>query len=119
LPDEHILQIMAYRLVRARPRESRLTELRERLDSGDIRELEPFGAAMTESLTNARFDPDAGEAVWVEEDYCSPPLRMEREVLEQYFDDVTVVEADVHETEGWDRIDDLPSLWESVRSTPG
>lgn len=109
---------MAYRLVRARPKEPRLGELRARLDRGDIRELEPFGAAMTKSLTNARFDPEAGEAVWVEEDYCSPPLRMEREVLEEYFADVTVVEADVPEAEGWERIDDLPSLWESVRSTP-
>jgi hypothetical protein len=60
---------MAYRFVRARPKEARLPELRERLDGGDIREMEPFGAAMTKSLTNAKFDPETGEAVWVEEDY--------------------------------------------------
>jgi hypothetical protein len=103
---------MAYRLVRARPKRDRLPELRDRLESGDIGELEPFGRAMTNALDAARFDPDAGEAVWVEEDYCSPPLAMEREVLERYFDSVTVVDADVDPTAGWERIDDLPSLWE-------
>ena len=108
---------MAYRFVRARPKEERLAALRERLDGGEIEELEPFGVAMTTSLTNARFDPETGEAVWIEEDYCSPPLRMEREVLERYFSDVTVVEADVPEAEGWERIDDLSSLWESVGIT--
>ena len=57
--------------------------------------------------------PDTGEAVWVEEDYCSPPLAMERDaVLDDYFTDVRVVHDDVDETVGWERIDDLPSLWE-------
>ena len=108
---------MAYRFVRAHPKEARLPELRERLDGGDIRELEPFGAAMTKSLTNARFDPETGEAVWVEEDYCSPPLAMERTVLDEYFDDITVVDPDVPESEGWARTDDLPSLWDRVPTT--
>jgi hypothetical protein len=108
---------MAYRFVRARPKEATLGELRERLDAGEIDAMEPFGSAMTHSLTNARVDPETGEAVWVEEDYCSPPLAMERAVLEQYFDDVTVVEEHVSEADGWARIDDLPSLWETVGLT--
>ena len=107
---------MAYRFVRARPRVDRMPELRERLDDGDITEMEPFGRAMTKSLTNAKLDPKTGEAVWVEEDYCSPPLAMERAVLEEYFDSVTVVEEHVDEAAGWARIDDLPSVWERVPS---
>jgi len=107
---------MAYRFVRARPKRDRLPELRERLDGGDIRELEPFGRAMTKSLNDARFDPDTGEAVWVEEDYCTPPLAMERAVLDDYFESVTVVEEHVDEATGWARIEDLPPLWERVPS---
>jgi hypothetical protein len=104
---------MAHRFVRARPKSERLPELRERLDSGDIEELEPFGEAMTDALDRARFDPDSGEAVWIEEDYCTPPLAMERaEVLDDYFEAITIVEDNVDEAAGWERIDDLPGLWE-------
>lgn len=106
---------MAYRFVRARPEPDRMSELRDRLDSGDIEQLEPFGAAMTNGLENARFDPETGEAVWIEEDYCTPPLAMERrDVLDEYFEDLTVVEADVDEAAGWERIDGLPRLWDRV-----
>lgn len=106
---------MAYRFVRATPNRGRMTELRERLDSGEIQEMEPFGRAMTKSLDNARLDPETGEAVWVEEDYCSPPLAMEREaVLDDYFESLTVVDRDVDETAGWRRIEDLPSLWDDI-----
>lgn len=77
--------------------------------------MEPFGRAMTRALEAARFDPSSGEAVWVEEDYCSPPLAMERaEVLDDYFEDITIVEEDVDEAAGWQRIDDLPGLWDRV-----
>jgi hypothetical protein len=58
---------MAYRFVRARPLRQRLIELRERLESGDVEQMEPFGQAMTKALQNARFDPETGEAVWIEE----------------------------------------------------
>ena len=106
---------MAKRFVRARPKQHRLTELRERLDSGEIEAMEPFGRAMTRALDKARFDPETGEAVWIEEDYCSPPLAMERaEVLDDYFEELTIVEEDVNESAGWERIDDLPGLWEQV-----
>jgi hypothetical protein len=107
---------MAYRFVRARPGD-RLSELRERLDSGEIAGMEPFGEAMTDALDGAKFDPETGEAVWVEEDYCSPPLAMERSVLDDYFEELTVVDEHVPEAEGWARIDDLPGLWDRVGST--
>lgn len=106
---------MAFRFVRAQPKRDRISELRERLDSGDIEQLEPFGEAMTKALENARFDPETGDAVWVEEDYCTPPLAMERaEVLDDYFDALTVVDEHVDEDAGWERIDDLPGLWDRV-----
>ncbi|MFB6101507.1 MAG: hypothetical protein ABEJ73_02965 [Haloplanus sp.] len=106
---------MAYRRVRARPARERLAELRERLDSGDVREMEPFGRAMTRALDDARFDPETGEAVWVEEDYCTPPLAMERgEILDDYFESLTVVEENVDPAAGRERIDHLPGLWERV-----
>lgn len=109
---------MAYRFVRAQPLRQRLPELRERLENGDIEQMEPFGRAMTKALQNARFDPETGEAVWVEEDYCTPPLAMERaEVLDDYFQVITVVEESVDETEGWERIEDLPGLWDQVLDT--
>ncbi|WP_233553864.1 hypothetical protein [Halococcus sp. IIIV-5B] len=69
---------------------------------------------MTKSLNDLRFDPETGEALWVEEDYCTPPLAMEREVLDQYFDDLIIVEADVNETEGWERIEEYPLLWDEI-----
>jgi hypothetical protein len=48
---------------------------------------------------------------WVEEDYCSPPLAMEREsVLDQYFNDIEVVRVESEE-QGWNMIKEKPSLW--------
>jgi hypothetical protein len=88
---------MAHRFVRATPRTDLLPELRERLDDGEIGEMDPFGEAMTASLLDARFDPEMGEAV-----------------LDDYFEDLRVVEADVDPGEGWARVDGLPSLWDEV-----
>lgn len=106
---------MPHRFVRAQPNRHRISELRDRLDEGEIEQFEPFGRAMEKGLKNARFDPETGEAVWIEEDYCSPPLAMERaEVLDEYFAEITIVAEDVDETAGWERIDDLPGLWEQV-----
>lgn len=111
---------MAYRFVHATPKVDRLAELHERLANGDIESYDPFGRAMTEALENARFDPDTGEAVWVEEDYCTPPLAMEREaVLDDYFEDLTVVEEDVDEAAGWERIEHLPLLWDALANKVG
>ena len=105
---------MAYYLVRARVKPELVEELRARLDRQEFRPMRPFGTALTFSLENARWDPQAEEAVWEEEDYCSPPLAMERAaVLDRYFDDLRVER--VQEGEGWQRIADLPSLWEEKR----
>ncbi|MFO7925939.1 MAG: hypothetical protein ACQET5_06950 [Halobacteriota archaeon] len=108
---------MPYRFVRARPLSDRMAELRDQLDDGAIAAMEPFGETVTTSLNDARFDPDTGEAVWVEEDYCTPPLAMEREaVLDDYFEAITIVDPDVDETAGWKRIDRLPSLWDRLET---
>lgn len=99
---------MALYIVRAKPKHE-LKELRQELDAGAISKLRPFGEALHYGLDNARVDGD--RAVWVEEDYCSPPLAMERaSVLDRYFDDITV-ESVGSEQEGWDRIEDKPRLW--------
>ena len=106
---------MAHRFVRAEPFDDRLSELFERVADGEIEEMEPFGRSMTDSLKRARFDPDTGEAVWIEEDYCSPPLAMEREaVLDDYFDPIDVVEPDVDESAAWSQIEELPRLRDRV-----
>jgi hypothetical protein len=48
--------------------------------------------------------------LWIEEDYCSPPLAMEREaVLDRYFNDITV-EKVRSEEEGWKMIGNKPML---------
>lgn len=101
---------MAYYLVRARPKEDRLTDLRDRIDSGEIRQMKPFGTAMDFSLRGAKLEAD-GTAVWEEEDYCSPPLRMERQaVLDDYFEGLGVQR--VEKGDGWQAIDGLPGLWQ-------
>jgi hypothetical protein len=100
---------MAHRLVRATPRPDRLGTLRDHLENGEIADHEPFGRAMTRSLVAAREHP-AGGAVWVEEDYCTPPLAMERPVLEGYFTGVTVVDSDV-DPSAWERLAGYPSVW--------
>lgn len=101
---------VAHYLVRANPETDRLDELKEWLDSGEIGAMRPFGGTLEYSLRNARLDAD-GRAVWEEEDYCRPPLRMEREaVLDTYFTELEVER--VAEGDGWEQIEDLPSLWD-------
>jgi hypothetical protein len=103
---------VAFYLVRARPRWDLLRELEERLQQGQYLGLRPFGATLSGSLQNARFDGRTAEAVWEEEDYCTPPLAQEREaVLDRYFRDVRV--EPVAGGAGWAAIDALPSLWDS------
>ena len=102
---------MAYYLVRAKAHGD-LRTLREKLDQDVIVVMRPFGTALDYSLRNARIDEE-GYAVWEEEDYCSPPLAMERQaVLDTYFTDL-VVEKLEH-GEGWSRIEHLPSFWDTV-----
>ena len=100
---------MAYYLVKARLIEEKLDELKERLTSGEIKPMRPFGSALDFSLKNARLTKD-GWAVWEEEDYCRPPLAMEREaVLDDYFVELSVIP--VSRGEGWKQIEEMPSLW--------
>jgi hypothetical protein len=105
---------MAYYLVTARATGD-LTELRARLDRGEIRTLRPFGRALHASLSGARLEGD--RVVWEELDHCTPPLAMERAaVLDRYFADIAT-EA-VREGEGWARIDHLPPLWTRDQEAP-
>ncbi len=101
---------MALYIVKAKPKKD-LVDLRKEMDSGKISKLRPFGQALQHSLENARIDNKDGYVVWVEEDYCSPPLAMEREsVLNRYFDNITVDPVE-SEQNGWHRISDKPHLW--------
>jgi hypothetical protein len=101
---------MKFYLVRARANIERIEELRERLENGEFEGMRPFGRALTTALENAHFDSETDEALWEEEDYCRPPLRQERNaVLNNYFDSITVER--VYRNQGWEQIDELPSLW--------
>ena len=100
---------MAYYLVRARLREELRDELAQKLEAKAFAQLRPFGEALTMGLEGARRQPD-GRVVWEEEDYCSPPLAMERAaVLDRYFSGIEV--ETVSEDEGWAQISALPRLW--------
>ena len=100
---------MAHYLVTARPLRERLDELAQRLEADEFRVMRPFGKTVTESLRGARF-ASAENAVWEEEDYCSPPLAHERAaVLDRYFEEIEV--EPVERGEGWRRIEGLPRLF--------
>ena len=100
---------MAHNLVTAHPRPELLPRLESELQQDAFVQLEPFGRALTYSLTHARRLPD-GRAVWEEEDYCSPPLAEERAaVLDAYFEDLQTEGVD--RGAGWARIDSLPRLF--------
>jgi hypothetical protein len=103
---------MAFYLVKAKPRKEGLEGLHGELNSGKISKMRPFGKSLQYSLENARIDTeDTAFALWVEEDYCSPPLAMEREaVLNRYFNDITV-EKVKSENEAWSRLKDKPRFW--------
>ena len=103
---------MAHYLVRARPKRNRLADLEKLLAQKAFVNLRPFGRALTAGLRGARVSAD-GLALWEEEDYCSPPLAMERvAVLDVYFEDIQV-EA-VKLGDGWRRIDKMPRLFPSL-----
>ncbi len=103
---------MAYYLVRATLDEVRRAELAQQLAQGAFVTIRPFGTALTQGLQGARVQPD-GRVVWEEEDYCSPPLAMERAaVLDYYFTDIKV--ETVRRDEGWAAIGELPRLWEET-----
>ena len=105
---------MTFYLVKAKPK-SNIDQLRQYMDKGMIYTLIPFGKSLQFSLENARID-ESGNALWIEEDYCSPPLAMEREaVLDQYFDDIQVQVVSSEEQE-WDRIKSKQTLWNNTKS---
>ncbi len=99
---------MAYYLVQAKPIDNLLTELRQRLDSGEIKVMKPFGNALQYGLDNARLQAN-GIAIWEEEDYCVPPLAQERAaILDTYFKELNV--EPVEKTKGWKKIESIPML---------
>ena len=98
---------MAHYLVRAKP--SNLEELRSRLDSGEIKQMRPFGSELHSCMLAARIEAD-GWVTWEENCYCSPPLKQERTILDQYFSDLTT--KTVQKGGGWAQIEDLPNLWD-------
>ena len=104
---------MAHYLVRARLKVDIANELRQRVLNEEFLSMRPFGKSLTRSMNGLRYDPNTDEVLWEEEDYCSPPLAMERSaVLDKYFDDICV--ESLPEGEGWERISDLPALWEDI-----
>ena len=91
---------MTLYIVRAKPK-NELSGLRKELELGNISKLRPFGDTLHHSLQNARFDTSNSYVMWVEEDYCSPPLAMEREsVLDRYFEDITVEQLVLRKMDG-------------------
>ncbi|PZA08117.1 MULTISPECIES: hypothetical protein [unclassified Meiothermus] len=110
---------MTYYLMRAKAK-GNLAELKRRLDGGEIQvmRMRPFRAALDDSLQGARLEPD-GTWVWERQDYCVPPLAMERAaVLDTYFEEIValsrgasrVVET-VQKGQGRKRLEGLPSAW--------
>jgi hypothetical protein len=101
---------MTFYFVRAKPKDN-ISDLLYDLDYGMIHTLVPFGKSLHKSLNQARWDNETNNAIWVEEDYCNPPLAMEREaVLDKYFDMIEV-EPVLSEEEGWNTLADKPSFW--------
>ena len=104
---------MAHYLVKAKLRISTAVELRQKISQQEFLKMRPFGKSLTESLEGLRHDPQTGDVLWEEEDYCSPPLAMERSaVLDKYFDAIQVEK--LPKGEGWERISGLPALWDDM-----
>ena len=100
---------MTIYVVKAKPKKDLLADLKQEMISGKISRLRPFGEELHRGLENARIFE--GHVYWEEEDYCSPPLAMERRsVLDHYFDNIAVEQVESDE-EGWNRIKNRPMLW--------
>lgn len=101
---------MVHYVVQARMKPERTAELREKPESGAFDTIRPLAREISSALRRARRDPAAGEAVWEEQCFCSPPLAAERPaILDRCFDDITTEEVTVGE--GWARTERLPGLW--------
>ena len=106
---------MAYYLARARPKTHLMAELEQQLAQSAFITMRPFGHSLTYGLCGLRLESD-DTVVWEEEDYCSPPLAMERAaVLDKYFTDIQV--ENVRQGEGWAHINNLPRLFPDLSST--
>jgi hypothetical protein len=107
---------LAHYLVSARPLPERLGELASLLANGGIEGLEPFGRALDYSLRNARLGEDL-RAHWEEEDYCAPPLAMERaSILDAHFE---ALEArPVERGLGWREVASWFPLWPAMLGLP-
>jgi hypothetical protein len=100
---------MTIYLVKTKPKKELMADLKQEMISGKISRLRPFGEELHHGLENARIFE--GYAYWVEEDYCSPPLAMERRsVLDRYFDNIAVEQVESDEEE-WNRIKNRPMFW--------
>lgn len=107
---------MAYYLVRAKPKEEKMEELKNALAENAFLEMRPFGKSVTKGLLGMRIENDES-VIWEEEDYCLPTLAMERAaVLDTYFDDITV--EHIEEGEGWTRIQNLPKMVPDAAESP-
>ncbi|MFG0286432.1 MAG: hypothetical protein ACF8R7_18620 [Phycisphaerales bacterium JB039] len=107
---------MSHYLVKARPIPEKLAELRARIAHGEIVKMIPFGRGLHNSLSDARLD-ERGWALWEELDFCTPPLKIEREaVLDEYFESFKV--EPVEQGEGWAQIRTLPRLLHSEIPVP-
>ncbi|HXX97127.1 MAG TPA: hypothetical protein VEL11_08440 [Candidatus Bathyarchaeia archaeon] len=66
-----------------------------------------FGKALQYRLENDRVDTENPDyALWVEEDYCTPPERVY--LINTSYLTVESVES---EEDGWNKIEDKPRLW--------
>ena len=99
---------MTIYVVKEKPKKDLMADLRQEIISGKISRLKPFVEELHHGLKNARIFE---YAYWVEEDYCSPPLAMERRsALDRYFDVITVDQVESDE-EGWNRIKNRSMFW--------
>lgn len=103
---------MPHYLVRATPKRGGLAKLQDRVDSGEIAKIRPFGKALSNALSDARQDGE-GRAVWEQLDFGTPPLAEERKVLDEFFSAIDTEE--VREMEGWRSIGSFPRLFQTRR----
>jgi hypothetical protein len=107
---------MAYYLVRATLLEKKQSELKKRLESGEVFNMQPFGKALDYSLKNARVTSD-NSWIWEEEDYCNPPLAMERAaLLDDYFTNLSTEK--IEKSKGWKQIEQLSRGWQMIDIAP-
>ncbi|MBN2554020.1 MAG: adenylyltransferase/cytidyltransferase family protein [Spirochaetales bacterium] len=97
---------MAHYLVQAKLKPNHESDLKSEIEKRSFTGLEPFGRALSFGLENARIGRP-GVWLWEEEDYCTPPLKQERDaVLDRFFTAISTER--VAEGQGWLKIEHLP-----------